>query len=157
MSPLTVLGALGTVQQMRASLHGWTHRLSLASVFGAAAFVLGLVGLIFLGITLFLALSDTLSPVAAAAIVAGLFIVLAVVAGLLARYAITRGRGGTGHHGPAPAAPLLTADPMVTAMNALSGVDSRTLFALGAGLIGGLLATQLRGRTSRPDLRQAAE
>jgi hypothetical protein len=157
MSPLTVLGALGSVQQLRASINGWSHRISLASIFGAAAFVLGLVALIFLALTLFLALSNVLSPVAAAAAVTLLFAVLAAIAGFLARHAITRGRGGTGTAVAAPAAPLAAQDPMLSAVNALGAVDSRTLLALGAGLIGGLLATQLRARAARPDIRQAAE
>jgi hypothetical protein len=159
MNPLTVLGALGTVQQLRASVSGWSHRISLASIFGAACLVLGLVALIFLAMTLFLALSDVLSPVAAASAVTLLFVILAAIAGFLARHAIMRGRGGTRTRAavPAPAAPLAAQDPMLSAVNALGAVDSRTLLALGAGLIGGLLATQLRARAARPDIRQAAE
>jgi hypothetical protein len=156
MSPLAVLSALGTFQQLRASLSGWSHRISLASIFGAAAFVFGLVTFIFLAMTLFLALSDSMSPVAAAAVVTLIFLILAVVAGFLARHAIRRGRGGTGMHASA-SPPALTHDPMTTAANALSGIDSRTLLAVGAGLIGGLLATQLRSRSSRTGIKQAAE
>jgi hypothetical protein len=160
MSPLTVLGALGTVQQLRASVNGWSHRISVASIFGAAAFVLGLVALIFIATALFFALADRLSPVAAAGIVAAIFLVLATVAGLLARHAIKRGRAGTAKPA-ALAAPLGGHhDPLLSAAGMLSSLDSRTLFALGAGLIGGLLATQLRSRTSsrpRADIRQAAE
>lgn len=155
MSPFTVLGALGMVQQLRASINGWSHRVTQASIFGAVAVVFGLVALIFLAVTVFLALSDALPPVAAAAVVSLLFIVLAAVAGLLARHAIKRGRGGTGQ---APVvAPVVTPDPMLTAMNALSSVDSRTLFALGAGVIGGLLATQLRARGERSGRRDAKD
>ena len=162
MSPFTVLSALGTFQQLRATIHGWSHRISLAAIFGGVAVVLGLVGLVFLGFTLFLALGDAMSPVAAAAVVTVVFLVVAAVAGFLARHAVMRGRGGTGMHAssPAPAA-ALTHDPMATAVNALSGVDSRTLFALGAGLVGGLLATQLRSRSAatkvREKVREAAE
>ena len=58
----------------------------------------GLVALIFLGVALFLVLADALPAVAAAAIVAGVFIALGLIAGLLARHAIRRGRGGTGTH-----------------------------------------------------------
>jgi hypothetical protein len=157
MSPLTALGALATVQQLRASVNGWSHRISLASIFGAACLVLGLVALIFLAMTLFLALSDVLSPVAAAGAVTLLFVILAAIAGFLARHAITRGRGGTSTAVPASATPLVAQDPMLAAVNALGAVDSRTLLALGAGLIGGLLATQIRAKTTRPDIRQAAE
>jgi hypothetical protein len=160
MSPLSVLGALGTVQQLRASVNGWSHRISIASIFGVAALVLGLVALIFIATALFFVLADALSPVAAAGIVAAVFLVLAIIAGLLARRAITRGRAGTSKPAAALASPLVGHDPLISAANALSAIDSRTLFALGAGLIGGLIATQLRARTSsrpRADIRQAAE
>jgi hypothetical protein len=159
MNPLAVLGALGTIQQFRASLNGWQHRISVASMFGAAALVLVLVALLFLGVALFFVLADTLPPVAAAAIVAGVFLVLAIVAGLFARHAIKRGRAGTGTP-VATAAPLAGHDPLISAAGALSGLDSRTMLALGAGVIGGLLATQLRARTARTErreMRQAAE
>jgi hypothetical protein len=156
MSPFTVLTALGTVQQLRASINGWSHRVSLAAMFGGAAFVLGLVALIFLAITLFLALSDALSPVAAAGIVTALFVVLAVIAGLLARRAITRGRGGTGLQARAPAT-LPAADPIGVAATAFGAADPRLLLALGAGLVGGLLATQLRTRGCTPESHPAAE
>jgi hypothetical protein len=128
-------------------------------MFGVAALVLGLVALVFLGVALFFVLADALPPVAAAAIVAGVYLLLAVVAALFARHAIKRGRGGTGTPA-ALAAPLAGHDPLLSAAGALSGLDSRTLFALGAGLIGGLLATQLRSRatrTERTEIRQAAE
>ena len=160
MNPLAVLGALGTVQQLRATVNGWSHRISVASMFGVAALVLGLVALVFLGVALFFVLADALPPVAAAAIVAGVYLLLAVVAGLLARHAIKRGRVGTGTPATALAAPMASHDPLLSAAGALSGLDSRTLFALGAGVIGGLLATQLRSRktrTERTEIRQAAE
>jgi hypothetical protein len=159
MNLFSVLGALGTVQQLRATVNGWSHRISVASMFGVAALVLVLVALVFLGVCLFFALADALPPVAAAAIVAGVFLLLAVIAGLSARYAIKRGRGGTAKPA-AMAAPLTGHDPLLSAASALSNIDSRTLLALGAGVIGGLLATQLKSRTSRatrPDIRQAAE
>lgn len=156
MSPFTVLTALGTAQQLRASINGWSHRISLAAMFGVAAFVLGLVALIFLAIMLFLALSDALSPVAAAGIVTAIFVVLAVIAGLLARHAITRGRGGTGLQARALATPP-AADPIGAAATAFGAADPRLLLALGAGLIGGLLATQLRARGSAAKSRPAAE
>jgi len=85
--------------------------------------------------------------------------VLAIVAGLFARHAIKRGRAGTGTP-VATAAPLAGHDPLISAAGALSGLDSRTMLALGAGVIGGLLATQLRARTARTErreMRQAAE
>lgn len=159
MSPLTVLGALGTVQQLRATVNGWSHRISVASMFGVAALVLGLVALIFLGVMLFFALADVMPPIGAAAIIAGLFLLLAIVAALLARHAIRRGRGGTG---TAAALTASTAgnNPLLSAAGALSGLDSRTMLALGAGILGGLLATELRSRTARttrPEMRQAAE
>jgi hypothetical protein len=160
MSPLAVLSALGTIQQLRATVNGWSHRISQASMFGGGAFVLGLVALIFLGVTLFFALADVMPPVAAAAIVTGLFLLLAAGAALLARHAIKRGRGGTRMPTVVPTA-VTGHDPLLSAAGALSAIDSRTLFALGAGLIGGLLATQLRARAARPDIRpdirQAAE
>jgi hypothetical protein len=152
MSPLTVLTALGTVQQLRATINGWSRRISRAAGFGAAAVLLGLVALIFLGITLFLALSDSLSPVAAAGIVTALFVMLAIIAGLLARHAVTRGRGGTGLQTQAS----VTADPVSATLNTLGTADSRTLLALGIGLIGGLLAMQL-ARGSRSDSRKPAD
>ena len=162
MSPFAVLSALGTFQQLRASINGWSHRISLAAIFGGAAVVLGLVALVFLGFTLFLALSDAVSPVAAAAVVTIAYLILAAVLAFLARHAVTRGRGGTGMRAPAAApATALANEPALAAMNALSGIDSRTLLALGAGLIGGLLATQLRSRTAsvkvREKLREAAD
>ena len=163
MNPFAVLSALGTVQQLRASVNGWSHRISVASLFGVAALVLVLVALVILGVALFFALADTLPPIAAAAIVAGVFLVLAIIAGLFARYAIKRGRG-SGKAPAALAAPLTGHDPLLSAASALKGLDSRTMLALGAGVIGGLLATQLRARTARtersaerPTVRQAAE
>lgn len=162
MNPLAVLGALGTVQQLRATVNGWSHRISVASMFGIAALVLGLVALVFLGVVLFFALADVLPPIAAAAIVAGVFLLLAVIAALFARHAIKRGRSGaaTSATPAALAAPLAGHDPLLSAASALKGLDSRTMLALGAGVIGGLLATQLRARaarTERPEMRQAAE
>jgi hypothetical protein len=159
MSPLAVLSAIGTVQQLRASVNGWSRRLSQASAYGLAAFVLGLVALIFLGLALFLVLADTISPAAAAAVVAAVFVLLAAVAGLLARHAIRRGRGGTGTGTSValPAAAAATGDPMLAAATSLGGVDPRTLLALGAGLVGGLIAAQLRTRSARAETRQAAE
>jgi hypothetical protein len=147
MSPLAILGAVGTVQQLRATVNGWTRRLSLASAYGVVALVLALVALMFLGLTLFLVLADTVSPVAAAGIVAAVFVLLALIAGLLARHAVKRGRGGTGTQLAVPAAATAaTHDPMLAAAGTLASIDPRMLLALGAGLVGGLLATQLKAR-----------
>ena len=156
MSPLAILSAVGTVQQLRATVNGWSRRLALASAYGFVAFVLALAALLFLGATLFLLLADSMSPAAAAAVVMAVFLVLAIVAGLLARHAIRRGRGGTGMHAALPA-PVAAADPMMAAASSLGGIDPRTLLALGAGLVGGLIAAQLRSRSNRTETRQAAE
>jgi protein-S-isoprenylcysteine O-methyltransferase Ste14 len=148
MSPLAILGAVGTVQQLRASVNGWSRRLAHASAYGLVAFVLVLVALIFLGMTLFFVLADTISPAAAAGAVAAVFVLLAAVAGLLARHAVRRGRGGTGTQMAVPAAAAAaTRDPMLSAAGTLASIDPRMLLALGAGLVGGLLATQLKART----------
>ncbi|HEX2116008.1 MAG TPA: phage holin family protein [Alphaproteobacteria bacterium] len=155
MSPLAVLSAIGTVQQLRATLNGWSRRVSHASIYGFAAFVLGLVGLVFIAATLFLLLADVMPPAAAAAAVAGLFVVLAIGAGLLARHAIRRGRGGTGTQ--TLPAPVVAHDPLQAVAGSLGGIDPRTLLALGAGLAGGLIAAQWRTRAVRTESRQAAE
>jgi hypothetical protein len=155
MSPLAVLSAIGTVQQLRATLNGWSRRISHASIYGLTAFVLALVALVFLAATLFLLLADVMPPAASAAVVTAIFLLLAVVAGLLARRAIRRGRGGTGMQ--TLPAPVAAHEPLQAVAGSIGGIDPRTLLALGAGLIGGLIAAQWRTRSVRAESRQAAE
>lgn len=143
MTPYAVLTSLGAVQQLRATINGWSHRLTVAGVYGVIAFVLVVLAVGFLATALFFALLDSTSPVIAALIVAVVLLVLGAVAALLARHAIRRGRGGTGSRLPA-------AQPLGS-LGAAGGLDSNTLFALAAGVIGGLIATQLRSRPTRTE------
>lgn len=140
MTPFAVLSGLGTLQQLRATAQGWSRRLVAASIYGVVALIFALVTIVFLGLALFFWLSDMVSPVSSAIIVAIVMVVLAGIAGLLARHAIRRGRGGTGSALPA----ATHADDLLGA-----GLNTNTLFALGAGLVGGLIAAQLRNRSSR--------
>lgn len=146
MTPFSVLKAVGTVQQLRATLNGWSHRITMAAAYSTAAFILAAVAIGFLAAALFLALADAMSPVAAAAIVAVVLFVLATIAALLARHAIRRGRGGTGTKLPALA-------PATGRGELLGGVDPHTLYALAAGVVGGLIATQLRSRGTRVEAK----
>ncbi len=143
MTPFAVLTSVGAVQQFRATINGWSHRLAVAGVYGVVAFVLAVLAIGFLAAALFFALVDSTSPVIAALIVAVTLLVLATAAALLARHAIRRGRGGTGSRLPA-------AQPSIP-LSAAGGIDSNALFALAAGVVGGLIATQLRSRTARAE------
>lgn len=143
MTPFAVLTSVGAIQQFRATLNGWSHRLAVAGVYGVVAFVFVVLAVGFLAAALFFALVDHTSPVIAALIVAVVLLALGTAAALLARHAVRRGRGGTGSRLPA-------AQPL-SPMGAIGGVDSNTLFALAAGVIGGLIATQLRSRAARAE------
>lgn len=154
MSPFAVLSAVGAVQQLRATVNGWSRRVTHAAAYGVVAFVFAVIAIGFLAAALFFALADGLSPVAAALVVAAVLLVLAAVAGLLARHAIHRGRGGTGSQLPA-ALPAARRDDMSGAIGTLAGVDPHTLYALAAGLVGGLIATQLRSRGARAEAKRS--
>jgi Putative Actinobacterial Holin-X, holin superfamily III len=146
MTPFAVLTSVGALQQFRATINGWSHRLAVAGVYGVVAFVFAVIAIGFLAAALFFALVDSTSPVIAALIVAVVLLALATGAGLLARHAISRGRGGTGTRLPA-------AQPL-SPLGAVGGLDTNTLFALGAGIVGGLIATQLRSRGVRAEVKK---
>jgi hypothetical protein len=152
MTPLGVLSAVGAVQQLRATVNGWSHRITVSAIYGVVALVLAAIAIAFLGVALFFALAEIMSPVAAAAIVAAVLLVLAAIAALLARHAIQRGRSGSS----ATKVPVPLAAQRGDAMGiaGLGAIDPNVLYALAAGLVGGLLATQLRSPAARADSKR---
>lgn len=153
MTPLAVLSAVGAVQQLRATVNGWSRRITIAAVYGVVALVLAAIAIAFLAAALFFALAEVMSPIAASAVVAAVLLVLAAIAALLAQNAIQRGRGGTGAKLPA----ALSGGQPGQAMGAignLGSIDPNTLYALAAGLVGGLVASQLRPRNTRVEIKR---
>lgn len=150
MTPFTVLSAVGAVQQLRATVNGWSRRITVAAIYGVIALVLVAIAVAFLGAALFFALAEVMSPVAASAVVAAVLLVLAAVAGLLAQHAIQRGRAGTGAKVPM-ALPGTQRNDLLGAATRLGSVDPNTLYALAAGLVGGLVAAQLRSRATQAE------
>lgn len=139
MNPLLAASALSTFQQWRATAQGWSHRLALAGAYGLVAFVLVLTVVNFVAVALFIWLADLVPAPVAALIVAIVFALLAGLAALLARHAIKRGRGGTGSKLPALPGPE-------QALNVLGGANTGLVTAIVAGVIGGLVSSQLRAR-----------
>lgn len=154
MTPFAVLSAVGAVQQVRATVNGWSRRLAVAGIYGIVAFVLAAIAIAFLAAALFFALAEVMSPVAASAIVAAVLLVLAAIAALLAQNAIHRGRGGT--TGTKLPAALSGGQPnqAMGAIGNLGSIDPNTLYALAAGLVGGLVASQLRPRNTRVEIKR---
>ena len=153
MSPFAVLSAVGAMQQLRATVNGWSHRIGTAAAYGVVAFVFAAIAIAFFAAALFFALAEVMSPIAASAIVGAALLVIAVIAALLARHAIQRGRGGTGSALPATAMAGQRSD-MLGAVNSLGSIDPNTLYALAAGLVGGLVATQLLSRNTRVEIKR---
>jgi hypothetical protein len=154
MTPFAVLSAVGAVQQLRATVNGWSRRITMAAIYGIVALVLAAIAVAFLAAALFFALAEVMSPIAAAAIVAAVLLVLAAIAALLAQHAIQRGRGGTGAKLPV-ALPGTERSEMMRAVGNLGSIDPNTLYALAAGLVGGLVAAQLRSRNARAEDKRA--
>src|SRR3954470_24696690 len=65
MNLLSVLSAVGTVQQVRASAQGWSRRLALVALYGGVALVFVIVAVAFLAAALFIWLTDRMAPVGA--------------------------------------------------------------------------------------------
>jgi|GEM_PF-2305776 Protein of unknown function (DUF1469). len=144
MTPFAVLSGLGVLQQFRATLNGWVRRLTTAGAYGGVAFTLVIAAIVFLGAALFLWLAENMSPPLAALIVAFVLLVLAALAVALARHAVNHGRHD--QRSPVPMAGLDTDLAKV-----LGGANMGLAYAVIAGLIGGLLATQMRSRKSKSD------
>jgi hypothetical protein len=151
MSPFAVLSAVGAMQQLRATVNGWSHRIATAAAYGVVAFVFAAIAIAFFAAALFFALAEVMSPIAASAIVGAALLVIAVIAALLARHAIQRGRGGSAL--PATAMASQRGD-MLGAVGGLGSIDPNTLYALAAGLVGGLVATQLLSRNTRVEVKR---
>jgi hypothetical protein len=153
MTPFAVLSAVGAVQQLRATVNGWSRRITVAAIYGVVALVLAAIAIAFLAAALFFALAEVMSPIAASAIVAAVLLVLAAIAALLAQNAIQRGRGGTGTRLPATLSGAQQNNAL-RAIGNLSSIDPNTLYALAAGLVGGLLASQLSSRNTRAEIKR---